>query len=254
MKPASGMNAGFCLDDRLERPDRWRLKNPLAFHGCVTLPFLSQFSAMKKILIVEDETLVAQSLAQIVLRQLKDVIDTCDVAHNANEALHLLEKNSYDLALLDVRLPDISGTELAGNLRANYPKTRILMLSALCSPFLCYQLTRLKIDGFAHKLESMENLEKAIRTVLNGEVSFCANFIDEHRRLNVDENAFTKLLGDRELEVLQHFVRGLRDTEIAETMNISVRTVETHRYNMIKKLGLADKAALRYYAKDMGIC
>jgi DNA-binding NarL/FixJ family response regulator len=209
---------------------------------------------MKKILIVEDETLVAQSLAQIVLRQLKDVIDTCDVAHNANDALNMLAKTNYDLALLDVRLPDISGPELAENLRTNYPETRILMLSAICTPFLCYQLTRLKIDGFAHKLESMENLEKAIRIVLSGESSFCANFIEEHRRLNVDANAFTKLLGDRELQVLQYFMRGLRDTEIAEKMNISVRTVETHRYNTIKKLGLADKAALRYYANDMGIC
>lgn len=208
---------------------------------------------MKNILIVEDETLVAQSLAQIVLRKLADLVTVCDLAPSAEEAMQTMAKTGYDLALIDVRLPDMTGMDLAKYVRQCHPKTRILMISALCTPFICHQLTRLKVDGFVHKLESMENLVTAIRCVLGGEASFCPNFIQENLRLKSDDLSFAKVLGGRELQVLQHFVAGLRDSDIADKMDISVRTVETHRYNMIKKLGLSDKADLRQYAQEMGI-
>lgn len=208
---------------------------------------------MNKILIIEDETLVAQSLAQIIMRKLKDRIDVCEIAYTAQSGITALTSLEYDLALIDVRLPDMTGLELVKYVRHAHPKTRILMMSALCTPYICYHLTQLKVDGFVHKLESMETLVKAICDVLDGAPSFCGNFIEEKRRLTADDQSFSKLLGGRELQVLQHFVRGMRDSDIAAEMNISVRTVETHRYNMIKKLGLSDKAALYQYAKDMGI-
>lgn len=208
---------------------------------------------MQNILIIEDETLVAQSLAQIVTRKLQDLIDECQIALSAKDCMAAMANKDYDLVLIDVRLPDMSGPELAKYVRQCHPKTKILMISALCTPFICYQLSRLKVDGFVHKLEDMDTLVAAITKVLNGQSSFCTNFIEENRRLNTEENSFTKLLGGRELQVLQHFVNGMRDSDIAEKMNISVRTVETHRYNMIKKLGLPDKSALLQYAKDMGI-
>ncbi|MFC1467726.1 response regulator [Verrucomicrobiota bacterium] len=208
---------------------------------------------MKNILIVEDETLVAQGLAQIVRRKMNETVSGVDLAQSAEDCIANMGDKEYDLVLIDIRLPDMTGPELAEYVRQHHPKTRILMISALCTPFICYQLTRLKVDGFVHKLESMETFVNAISSVLAGEPSFCSNFIAENRRLNTVENSFTKLLGDRELQVLQYFVTGMRDSDIAERMNISVRTVETHRYNMLKKLDLPDKAALRQYAEDMGI-
>lgn len=208
---------------------------------------------MKKILIIEDETLVAQSLGHLVARKLKDVVDTCDIAYCAAEALDAVEQTKYDLVLIDIRLPDMTGTELAVQVRLHHPKIRILMISALCTPFICYQLTQLKVDGFIHKLDTMDHLVAAIVQVLDGTPSFCSNFIEERNRLLANDQSFDKVLGSRELQVLQLFVRGHRDSDIADQMNISVRTVETHRYNMIKKLGLIDKTALRYYAEDMGI-
>ncbi len=210
--------------------------------------------AMKSILIVEDETLVAQSLAQIVMRKMSELIETCDVVQTAAAALKAMAEKHYDLVLVDVRLPDTNGFEVAKVIRKLYrPNTRILMLSAHCTPYICHQLKNIKVDGFVHKLESMEVLVDAIQTTLRKRKSFCSNYTEELEKLEADEFSFDKMLGRREIEVLQYLVRGMRDSEVAAKMDIAPRTVEAHRYNMLKKLKLQDRTALLEYANEVGI-
>jgi DNA-binding NarL/FixJ family response regulator len=180
-------------------------------------------------------------------------------AGNADEAITLAEAQVPDVVVLDVSLPGQSGLEVARRLKRLLPTTMILMLSVYDNTEYVLEAVRAGADGYLLKDSSPAELRDAIRRVAQGESVFSAA---TSRQLNValrQEAERSELvqrrasLTARELDVLRHIVAGRTNKETAAELGISHRTVETHRENILKKLGVRSVAELTRFALETGI-
>jgi DNA-binding NarL/FixJ family response regulator len=158
-----------------------------------------------------------------------------------------------DLVILDLRLKGGDGLELIKSLKAQHPDLRILILSQYEAPIYVERALRAGALGYVIKEQAAEEILKAIRSVLAGEVYLTRGMAALLLRRFVGLGAKpaeggTEPLTDRELHVLQLLGTGLSTRQIATELNLSFKTIETHRENIKRKLGLRGAAALIHYA------
>ncbi|MDO4461291.1 MAG: response regulator transcription factor [Bacteroidia bacterium] len=156
------------------------------------------------------------------------------------------------LAILDIMLPDMSGIDIARRLRAEHPEVLILMLSAETSESTILSLTDIGVEGFVSKNAPTDELLVAISTIIEGGRYFAKDIA----RLIRDVCNSTELhveLSEREEDIIRLCCEGLRAKDISEQLNISIRTVETHKTNIFTKLGINNNVALVRYAIRRGI-
>ena len=207
------------------------------------------------ILIVDDHPMVRDGLARLISQE-KDLV-CCGEASNVAETLTAVARHKPDLIILDLRLRAQDGLELIKCLKAQYPGLRILILSQYGEPIYIERAMRAGAAGYVVKEQAAEEVLSAIRAVLAGEIYLTRSMASLLlKKLLVPKTGPSQPgaepLTDRELHVLQLLGSGLSTREIASELNLSFKTIETHRENIKRKLGLRDAAALVHFANQWG--
>ncbi len=179
--------------------------------------------------------------------------DVVGEADDGRRAVALVAETGPDLVLLDLHLPNLDGFGVVEAIRKTQPNVRVLVLSSHCDSYTVFRAERARVQGFVDKnTTTVAALKTAITAVAAGRVSFSEAF---HRikaeRLN-DPHSFDKLLTERERTLLSMIGQPLNDDEIAAQLAISQETVEKHRANLRRKLGMGSTAELVRYAHEHG--
>jgi DNA-binding NarL/FixJ family response regulator len=210
-----------------------------------------------RVLVVDDHAIVRQGIRQ-VLEQSPGFAVVAEVG-DGTAALAAAEEHLPDVVVLDVSLPGETGLEVARRLKRALPATRILMLSVYDNTEYVLEAVRAGADGYLLKDSSPAELRDAIRGVHAGESAFSAAAArqlnaglrqEAERREKEDRLA---QLTSREREVLRLIVGGRTNKETAAALGISHRTVETHRENLLRKLGVRSVAELTRLAIETGM-
>jgi len=204
-------------------------------------------STQVRLALIDDHTLVRDGI-----RALLSVIPTVTVvgeAENGEDAMVMVEHCNPDLLLVDINLPDMNGLELTRQIRDKYPTLKVLILSMYDSKEYVSESLRSGASGYVLKNAPSREIVAAIEAIKNGGTFYSPEIA---QKLLLDDGT-TNALTPRESQVLYKIIQGLNNKEIARVLDISVRTVETHRVSIRRKLNIDKPAALVKYAIDHGI-
>jgi DNA-binding NarL/FixJ family response regulator len=198
---------------------------------------------MIRVLLADDHKIVRDGLKRI----LSGNIEVAAEAASGDEALALVKAHDYDVAVLDMSMPGLSGLDLIKRLKIEKPKLRILVLSMHGERQYAARALKAGASGYLNKDSAAEQLVGAVRKIAAGGVH-----IGEAAAASLvaAEKAPHEALSDREFEVLRLLVEGLGPTEIGERLHLSVKTVSTHKTRVLEKLGLKSTADLVRYAME----
>ncbi len=208
---------------------------------------------IKKVIVIEDQTILRDLICRLL-----ESYPTFKLVGSTGDGLggyDLCLKHQPDLLVLDVMLPNLNGMEVLNRLKSQNPQTRVLVFSALTSSDVVRKLIESGVDGYLEKDAGLEEMEKAVNSVANGQPYFGPRVIQVMRELmiNPKESGSFESLTSREREIIQLVAESNSTKEIAVKLSISVRTADTHRSNVMKKLGIHDVAGLTRYAIAHGL-
>lgn len=202
-----------------------------------------------KIVMADDHEVVRAGLRRLL--SFEKSIRILDEACNGKDAVDLVKYHQPHLVLLDILMPVMTGIEACMIIKRESPDTIVLILTAFEDSNHLEKAIAAGADGYLTKDITSKDLVKAIHTVVLGERVFSKSIIllMQNRFASLENNAEEPVtITKREQSVLNLVATGKKSTEIADELNISVRTVETHRYNVMQKLGVKNVAGLIRYA------
>lgn len=214
-------------------------------------------SSVIRVVIVDDHELLRAGL-RARLQSLSD-IEFAGEAGTAAEGMKLLEQTLADVVVLDVQLPDESGIETARRIKARWPALKILILTGNTPIAVAHDAMQAGADGFLRKEDAAADLDRAIRVVASGKTYLspdAASALAAALRAPppaVDEAPAGPALTERELSVLKGVAEGLSYKEIAAALDVSVKSVETYRARIARKLGVTSRAEMVRYAVRRGL-
>ncbi len=207
---------------------------------------------MKKVFIVDDHPMVRERLAELVNRE--NDLTVCGEAEDRAQALSLILETMPDLALLDFTLKSSQGIDLVKDLRAAMPELRILVVSMHDEMIYAERCLRAGAHGYITKQEASRHVMRAIRQVLAGELYMSGKVSKRmlERSLGVSRertaDSAVSHLADRELQVFELIGQGWSTRQIAESLSIDPKTIDTYRARIKEKLGLKSSAELLQHA------
>lgn len=207
-------------------------------------------SSDKKIqLILADDHHLVRKGFRMLLDEVEDV-EVIGEASNGKEVISLLRNGlKPDVVLLDYEMPLMNGLETAGVVNAEFFGVKIIMLTMFQNKELVQVAVAKGIKGFLFKNASIDELESAIRAVAKGEPYFTNEVtMALLRPTDTPDSGMLSQLSDREIEILKLVAQGKSSAAIGRQLYISPRTVDTHRNNIIQKLGVAGIAGLTQFA------
>jgi len=205
-----------------------------------------------KIAIIEDERLLRDVLRRTCARDLGHEV-VCE-AGTGSEALAAVPEAIPDLLVLDIHLPDMDGLEVLRQLRRTRALLKALLISSYFDEFLLLRIDQAAVQGFIDKsTNTAAELGLAIRAIERGSTYFPGAFREAKRAHNRNPFAFDKILTDREQTVLSLVGEPLSDAEIAAQLELSPETIEKHRFNIMRKLGLRSRAESARFARRCGL-
>ncbi len=192
------------------------------------------------LLIVDDHQMVRDGI-KVMLQSKKDVLQfVIDEAENGEEAIKRVSKKSYDVILMDYRMPDMSGAETTENILRTQPKIKILALSNYDELPYVERMLAAGAKGYVLKNIEPTQLLIAIKTILEGNTYYSnevsTKLLDSQGKKAVNHILEKHGLTKRELEVLRMIAQEFTNEEIAEKLFVGKRTVDTHRQNLLNKL------------------
>jgi DNA-binding NarL/FixJ family response regulator len=208
-------------------------------------------STKKTIFIVDDHPIVRDGLITIINHE-KD-FEVCGEADEAREAFKSISEIKPDVVIVDISLKNSDGIELTKNLKARYSTLPVIVLSIHDEFTYAERALRAGAQAYLMKEVVSENIVTAIRTVLSGEI-YVSNTMGKRllRKLAAGKpdtiSAPMDSLSDRELEIFRLIGKGYKPSKIAQSMHLSVKTVETYRARIKEKLNLTDADELIRYA------
>ena len=205
----------------------------------------------KRVLVVEDHQLFRGLITHLCEQQ--NEVTVVAEAGDGKQALELASVEKPDLVILDLKLPDTDGFTVAEELAAALPGVRILAVSGYLTPYIVKLAEDAPIHGLLDKVsEPVENLLKAIHQVAGRQEYFSPCFLEIRNELRANGNSFAKILSRREQDLMCYLGRGDSNQAIARQLEISPKTVQTHRHNIMKKLGIRDTPTLMNFARMQG--
>jgi DNA-binding NarL/FixJ family response regulator len=207
---------------------------------------------MPRILIADDHQMFIDGLRSILDKQ--NNIEIVAEALNGVQAVKMAGENNIDLVLMDVNMPKLNGIEAARTIKEQFPNVKILLLTMYGTRDFIEKALEINVDGYILKNTGKEELMTAIATLMRNEKfyseevknSFMGSFA--RKTSNVQEVHISK----REVEVLKLVAQELTTAQIADKLFISHHTVDTHRKNLLSKLGLKNAAGLVKFAMQKG--
>ena len=202
-----------------------------------------------KTIIIEDQKL-GIDLVRNCLTDKFELVATCQTITDGWKAF---EKHNPAVAILDIELPDGSGVDLANRMLKVNPKLRILGVSGRTDEYTLYRVFMTGLFGFVDKnTESIEELKKAVQQLGEGNCYYAATVQQNMLIQKTDPMAFSKILTEREQELLRYFGAGASNEKIAESLNLRPVSVQNHKARIMRKLGLHSTVELIRYAMQKG--
>ena len=207
-----------------------------------------------RVLIADDHALVRAGIRALVERI--DGVVVLGEAGKGSEALDLVRELSPDLILLDITMPDGNGFEVLDQVTKLYPEIRVIVLTVHEAGEYALRAVREGAAGYLPKSAASIELEQAIQTVIRGE-RYISPETAQNTIFEVTNRATKRdllaTLSPRQREVLRLIAEGKTTKQIAQVLEISVKTVETHRAQLMERLGIHDVAGLVRYAIIVGL-
>ena len=198
------------------------------------------------VLIADDHKLIRETWSFILNSDPRfSVVAQCS---NGEEAIEMAQKLRPKIALLDINMTPMNGIEATEQIRKFSPSTKIIGVSMHSQPAYVKKLLKLGAMGYVTKNSPQQEMFDAIAAVHEGKRYICAEvktILSE--QIFEEESTGANTLSSRELDVIKHIKEGLSSKEISTQLNISLKTVEVHRHNILKKLNLKNSAALVNY-------
>ncbi|HYE35902.1 response regulator transcription factor [Methylocaldum sp.] len=211
----------------------------------------------KRICIAEDHTILREGL-RVLLSQDAELEVVCEV-HDGLELIQRCRENIPDLILLDLSMPRLGGLEAIHEIKKRVPQSKILVLTVHDVEEYILAALRSGADGYVLKDATHAELRVAIRSVLMGKTYLSPGVSGKvvkgylQTKSAEEPRSTWDSLTHRERELLKFIGEGHKNKEIAQYLHLSVKTVETHRANLMKKLNLHSAAALTVYAVEKGL-
>ncbi len=212
---------------------------------------------MIRIVLADDHNVLRAGLKSLLERQ--HDFEVVGEAGDGRELLRLVEEVTPDVVITDIGMPRLNGTEATSQIAAKYPKTRVIVLSMHSDEAYVLRALKAGARGYLVKESAEADLMTAVRTIHAGKAFFSpsvsALLVEDYVRQMRDrgvEDSY-ELLSPREREVLQLIAEGSSNKDIAQSVGISVHTVETHRGNILQKLNLHSVPDLILYAVRKGV-
>lgn len=206
-----------------------------------------------KVMIADDHGIVRSGITLLLERQ--PDIDVIGEAGDGAEALKLAVDRKPDVAILDISMPKLTGLQAAREIKQQAPDVNVLLLSMHDDERYLYEALRVGAGGYVLKRAADQDLVRAVRAVNDGEPFLT----DDAQRTIVKawmesgEEPRRDKLTDRELEVVKLIAEAHTNKQIAEILGLSEKTVESHRSNILNKLGMSDRVELVRYAVRRGL-
>jgi NarL family two-component system response regulator LiaR len=208
---------------------------------------------MKKIriLIVEDHEVVIKGIKTLL--EPYDELEIVGYALDSEEAMQKVEEHRPDIIIMDINLPEVSGIEITEKISSEYPLSKVIYYTSHVDEQLITQGFEAGAFGYVPKNFKPQELIEAIHMVQDGQKfmkgivseKFISSYLKSEKEKKMKQDV---PLSEREMEVLKHMSQGLSNKQIADELFISIRTVETHKHNLMKKLDIYSTAELVIYA------
>lgn len=201
-----------------------------------------------KVLIADDHAIVREGLKQIVMKM--DEVSTVEETADGNEALTKIEKNKYDLVILDISMPGLSGLDILKTMKDRKEKASILILSMHPQEQYAIRALNLGASGYICKDSVYEELSSAIKKIAAGGKyvsSALAEKIVFDKKDDLNKLPHEKL-SEREFQIMCMLAKGKTIKEIAGELFISDKTVSTYRMRLLEKMSMKSNAELTHYA------
>jgi DNA-binding NarL/FixJ family response regulator len=213
-----------------------------------------------RILLVDDHQMIRQGLRALLLKE--TAMTVVGEAQDGRTAVKLAAELSPDVVVMDLRMPDLNGIDATRQLIAQQPSVKVIGLSSSNEERLAGEMLRAGASGYILKDSAFEELATAIRTVMHNDVylspTVASVVVGDYVRGGAtgdgeDRSSVFTVLSSREREVLQLTAEGKAIKEVAACLHVSIKTVETHRRNIMEKLDVHSVAELTKYAIRAGI-
>ena len=202
------------------------------------------------IIIIDDHKMIREMWSNLFSRN--EETEIVGESGEFDEGISLIEKRKPDIVLLDINLREASGLDAIPLIKSSSPSTRIIGVSMHSQPIIAEKMIKAGANGYVTKNSPYEEIFEAIKEVMNGKTYICAeiqNILSEKDNNNENRKPGLTDLTARELEIVNLIKQGLSSKEIGEHLKVSAKTVEVHRYNILKKLNLKNTAALVNFVK-----
>lgn len=211
-----------------------------------------------RVLLTDDHEIILDSLSLLLSRI--DGVEVVGTLVDSRKVIDFLQVNDVDILLTDMDMPDLNGINLTLQVRQHCPQIKVLMLTVSEDANSIREAFRAGISGYVMKKAGKAELEKALRTIARGDKYFSESVMTQLVALpmepvRVADEAPAPLapLTDRELEIIRLIAQELSTNAIADTLFISPGTVETHRHNILRKLGVKNSIGIIKYALRHGL-
>jgi DNA-binding NarL/FixJ family response regulator len=216
-----------------------------------------------RLLIVDDQYLFAESL-ETVLTLRYDHFEVVGIVNNGKEAVEWVRSNSFDLILMDVRMPVMDGVEATRIIRSELPESKIVMLTTFRDDEYVYQALKHGAVGYVLKNTPVEDLATTIQAAFHGVVQISPDLVPSLvSHMSKDSGSFTEstaierpswisFLSAREKEILQLMAEGLDNRHIAEKLYLAPQTVKNHVSQIYSKIGTKDRMEAVRLVQDLG--
>ena len=208
-----------------------------------------------RILLAEDHTLVRAGLCALV--RALDGIEVVGEAGDGHETLEMVKSLRPNLVLMDVAMPGLNGLEATTRVVKEYPSVKVIILSMHANEEYVLQSLRAGARGYLLKDSGTAELELAIRSVMKGETflspAISKHVIEQYVRRQGDLQSPFHILTPRQREILQLIAEGLSTKDIARKLDLSIKTVDTHRTQLMERLEIHEVAGLVRYAIRSGL-
>jgi two-component system NarL family response regulator len=209
-----------------------------------------------RILLVDDHQMMRDGLRSIL--DLEDDLDVVGEAANGYEALEMAKTLRPDVVVMDIGMKDLNGIDATRQIKERNPQAQVIALSTYSDESYVLSMLQAGASGYVIKDDAVEEMRRAIRAVADGHhylsPQIAGSVVASQLRGSSTEGASTAtVLAPRERQILQLLAEGHTSSEIAQRLHIATTTVESHRRNIMKKLGLHSVAELTKYAIREGL-
>ena len=209
-----------------------------------------------KILLADDHKIMRDGLRSLIEK--RPGLQVVAEAENGQTAIKLNRKFRPDVIVMDINMPDLNGIDASRQIVQEFPSTKIIAFSMHTDHQFVAGALKAGVSGYLQKDSAFEELAQAIRTVVANRTYLSSRITGDVvngyvEKLLADESTAPAFLTDREREVAQLYAEGHSTKQIAECLNLSVKTIETHRRNIMQKLDITSVAELTKFAIREGL-